>query len=342
MEKIIKIESNLPSHFLRIELFLSNVCNYKCNYCFTGNNEGTHPWPKLETFLNNLDHLITYYKNNAGKEQIYIHIIGGEPTLWRDFGTFVQYLKNKHNCLISISTNGSRTLRWWEEYGHYIDRVLISCHPEYVDTRHIIQIADMLYRKHVPVVALVLMDTKYWNRCIQIIDELSTSAEPWDIALSQVYHSSVLYTKKQKDFLLFSKGRPKNLNRTSKELFRIICRLIKRKKTIPYPNPTIYTDDGKKETVPPHWLALNKKYFFEGWKCNLGVDTLFIEKNGCLQGACGQALYDLNFKYNIFDENFKEVFSPKIIPTTCRKNSPCVCQPETNATKELVQQNQTV
>jgi len=37
-----------------IELDLGNTCNYKCNYCFPGANEGTVRWPnvdRLETAL---------------------------------------------------------------------------------------------------------------------------------------------------------------------------------------------------------------------------------------------------------------------------------------------------
>ena len=39
-----------------IELDLGNVCNYKCNYCFPGANEGTVLWPdinKIEAALLN-------------------------------------------------------------------------------------------------------------------------------------------------------------------------------------------------------------------------------------------------------------------------------------------------
>ena len=31
-----------------IELDLGNVCNYKCNYCFPGANEGTVLWPDID------------------------------------------------------------------------------------------------------------------------------------------------------------------------------------------------------------------------------------------------------------------------------------------------------
>ena len=52
--EIIKIDSNIDTDILRIELFFSNLCNYKCWYCFPGCNEGTHKWPDLELVTKNL------------------------------------------------------------------------------------------------------------------------------------------------------------------------------------------------------------------------------------------------------------------------------------------------
>ena len=47
-----------------------------------------------------------------------------------------------------------------------------------------------------------------------------------------------------------------------------------------------------------------------------------------------ESTYNLDFKYNIFDKDFKEKFTPVIVPHRCRKTSACMCQPETNARKE--------
>jgi uncharacterized radical SAM superfamily Fe-S cluster-containing enzyme len=65
--EIVKIDSNTDEEILRIELFLSNQCNYKCWYCFPGSNEGTHLWPELDLVVKNLSALLDYYKKNSTK-----------------------------------------------------------------------------------------------------------------------------------------------------------------------------------------------------------------------------------------------------------------------------------
>lgn len=320
--KIIKIESNVSKDRLRIELFLSDVCNYKCWYCFPGSNIGTHPWPSLDLLKENLSYLIDYYKKNLNKKQIYLHIIGGEPTLWKNFGEFVKFFKETHGCLISISTNGSRTLRWWNEYGHYVDQVMLSCHHQYVDTDHTKNVANILYKKRIDLVALVLMDPLEWDKCLGILDRLKDNQYKWPIAAMEVYHETLKYTQEQKEFLKNYKSPKSNLWYKLRSL-KIVHSL-----------PTITFEDGSKTTVDANYLSLTNQNVFFGWDCNLGIDTFYISKNGSMQGACGQPLYNLDFRYNIFDIDFKEKFSPNIVPQRCGKTTACACQPEMNARKE--------
>ena len=318
----IKITSNLPNDLLRIELFLGNTCNYNCWYCYPGSHEGDIPWPKLDLIIENLNHLIEYYRAQ-GKKRVHIHIIGGEPTLWKEFGIFVQQLKQKQKCVISISTNASRTLRWWNEYGHYIDHVMISCHQEQVDIEHVIGVADLLYSKQVSVSTKVLMDPNEWNKCVAIVDRLKTSKKRWPVSVLEVFHDSVTYTDKQKQYIGSSIKRWPNLFyylRTNKMIRK---------------NATVTFLDGNKKTVPHNWLSLNGQNSFYGWSCNIGVDTIYIDPYGNIGGACGEKLFDLDFKYNIFDQNFNTKFNPILKPTTC-KTLLCQCQPEINCTKEKI------
>jgi len=319
---IIKINSNINTSVLRIELCLSNICNYACWYCFPGCNEGTHPWPKYKTFIDNFNHLINYYKTHQNKKTIYVHIIGGEPTLWREFGDFVKYLKEQLNCIVSISTNGSRTLRWWEEYGHYVDSVVLSCHYERIDVDHVKAVGDILYKKGVNVTALVLMDPKNWDTCVSIVERLKTSKKRWFILTSEIYHHSIKYTEEQKKYL----------SRACKRIANLWFYF--RYHRHPSANPTVIFENKSKSKVSNNWLSINKLNNFYGWECNLGVDTFYIEKNGLMQGACGEPLYGLNYKFNIYDEDFKLKFHPEIKPTICRKNDFCQCQPEYNCRKQ--------
>lgn len=324
MTDIIKIDSNIPKNILRIELFLSNVCNYSCWYCFKGYHEGDVPWPKFENVKINLEHIINYYKTNANKSEIHLHIIGGEPTLWREFSDFVKYFSEEHKCVISMSSNGSRTLRWWEQYGHYVDHTMLSCHHERVNSKHIADVADILYTKNKTVNAMVLMDPTAWNKCISIVEDLKKSKYQWPITATEVHNDAQPYTQEQTEYLKDSLKRWPN-----KDYWLGAEKL-------PRNNPTITFLDKTEKEVSRNWLSLNNKNIFTGWECNIGIDTFFIDKSGDIRGGCGQALYNMDSFYNIYDDNFIDAFKPNIVPTICKKKGICDCQPETNARKKIL------
>jgi MoaA/NifB/PqqE/SkfB family radical SAM enzyme len=324
MNKIVKIESNTPKDYLRIELFLSNLCNYKCWYCFPGYNEGTVMWPELELLTKNLAHLINYYRITQNKKTILLHIIGGEPTLWKNFGEFVKIMKTEHNCLISISTNGSRTYRWWDEYGHYLDHIMFSCHHERVDTDHIIKVLDLLYSKDVNITAMVLMDPSAWEKCVSITEKLKTSQYDWSVVAIEVLTDTHSYTEDQKKFFEQADKRLPNLDywyRTNKR---------------PTVNPTVFFDNGENQEVNHNWISINNLNYFYNWECSIGIETFFIDTNGDIRGGCGQNLYNLDFRYNIYDTDFEKKFKPTIVPVICKNANACSCQPETNASKRKI------
>jgi organic radical activating enzyme len=321
--EIIKIDSNIDEDILRIELFFSNLCNYKCWYCFPGCNEGTHKWPDLELVTKNLSTLLDYYKKNLDKKIFLLHIIGGEPTLWKDLGKFIKHFKEEYGCIISTSSNGSRTLRWWHEFGQYFDHVILSAHHEKADAGHLAQVADILYNKDVWVNVTVLMDPTQWNKCLGIIQDLKKSKKRWPITAMAVDHQSLNYTKDQKKFFKNS------LKRIPWPWYYLKC------KRLPHVPPVVYYSDGKTKKVPHNWLKLNGLNKFKDWECNIGIDTLFIDKDGLIRGGCGTELYNLNYHYNMFETDFEEKFKPDLKPTICKFNS-CPCIPEANARKNKI------
>jgi uncharacterized radical SAM superfamily Fe-S cluster-containing enzyme len=74
MKQLIDIK-NSGSKTLKIQYELSNICNYKCWYCFPGSNEGTHRWPDLEPLMSNLSFLLDHYKNSAKKKRFQLMLI---------------------------------------------------------------------------------------------------------------------------------------------------------------------------------------------------------------------------------------------------------------------------
>jgi hypothetical protein len=244
--------------------------------------------------------------------------------MWPNVVDFVKAIKEHSHCIVTLTTNGSRTLRWWHDNVKHFDHIGLSVHHESADADHLSQVGDIIYNNKVSMWATVLMDPAYWNKCIDIISTLKNSRYKWSITADQIHHPTINYSEDQLKYL---QKRQQRENSILYEFF--VCRL----KRPHYPNPTIYFDN-KSKTVPNHWLLLNGFNNFKGWECNLGVDTLFIDKRGQLKGTCGNKLYNEVFYYNIYDTDFINAFKPAIQPVICEMTR-CVCQPEVNCTKSL-------
>ena len=325
---LIKVEQNWPSNRLRINYELHNVCNFKCWYCFPGSNEGTYRWPDLELVKKNIKHLIDYYKETLGKEYFDLNVLGGEPTLWPELGDFVKFLKDTYGdkVAIMVTTNGSRTLNWWKKNAQYFDKVLISHHLSEGKKEHVRDVADALYEAPVYVDVAVLMDPKNWDKGVDAIEYFKKSKHRWGIHSNEVIHDLINYTDDQKKYL------KKYLKRMPNLLW-----LYKNLKHHDYSNKAVF-DNGKKKRFRKNYLLINRLNHFEGWKCNIGIDNITIKFTGELSGSCTENLYDLSYKYNLYNTDFVKNFNPVLKPTTCKKQG-CFCLHELNTTKWKIYEN---
>ena len=173
--QITSVNNNWKDDVLNIDLSLGNICNYKCWYCWPGSNEGNYKWPDLDLLKTNISHLINHYLKNSNKKEIDIHFVGGEPTHWPKLFEFIAFLKDNFNCIISMTSNGSKKLEWWKQVAPYFDRIQISCHQQYVNRDHLREICDMLYENDVTVSVSVMMDPDCWDDCMSTIEYLKNS-----------------------------------------------------------------------------------------------------------------------------------------------------------------------
>ncbi len=324
MEKIIKIQ-NKKSDTLDLEYVLGNVCNYKCHYCFPGSNEGNYRWPDVNLVTNNIKKLCRYY--SSYKSKFHLKLVGGEPTLWPELITLVKELKNNFDIKISLSTNASRTLRYWDEIADYFDDIMISVHHQYADLDHIIHVANLIYEKNTSVLAVnVLMDPTQWSECVRIVDYLYQNSKHWLLATMPVTFDGVTkYTAEQNDFL-----KTKNKRMPPDDWVKKL--IEKGKLTTINHNKIIATFNNSEEIeVDGRYIVINKLNNFYGFSCNLGVDRIFINKEGLLTGGCGQQIFDN--KLNINDQNFQfELANIKPKAVIC-KQLICSCIPDILITK---------
>lgn len=328
--KPIELQTNYKD-ILRLCYMVSNVCNYKCDYCFDGSNEGTHKFRKdWKLVADNFNHLFDYYKNTTNKKRFDLQLLGGEPTMWSNLPEFCTSVKERHNVSIMILSNGSRTLRWWEESAHLYDHVQLSCHHKEVNIEHFIEVADTLYELNVMVTVMVLMDPVEWDKCVGLVKKLKTSKKRWAINLQKIESTStnkIIYNQEQAEWI------ETNTRVRYGNPFYIVKNMFK---TLIYQKePKAIFPDGSKKNLNAHTITLNNWNHFNGWECNVGLDSLFITLDGAITGSCLQKLYGENTYYNIYDENFVDTFKPEIKPVVCRQLG-CYCVEEVNLTKKLL------
>jgi organic radical activating enzyme len=326
----IKIISTQEPEVLQVRFFPTDICNFNCSYCFPGSHDEKFRYPKnVDTVIKNFRILFDLYKEKLNKQKFHLMIAGGgEPTIWPGIEQFCKEIKEQHDVYTTVITNGSRTLRWWEENSASFDGVNLSCHHEFVDLDHYIAVADLLFSKGIKVNALMLMDAKAWNKCVSYVERMKQSKYPWFIQTKEVVdapgHGIDVYTQEQLDYVNASLKRIPDSDWIIKHFNEMR----------PHESIVLFNDD----TAFParaHSILVNKWNNFKGWNCNVAFETLLIRPDGSTTGSCQEPIFGSNIP-NLFSETFEQDFARDVefksivCPRAC-----CDCQPETHVTKSL-------
>jgi hypothetical protein len=326
----IRVISTQDRDLLQVRFFPTDICNFQCSYCFLDSgNINKYRYPKnINTIIKNFRILFDQYSKKLNKTRFHLVIIGGgEPTLWPHVTQFCKELKEKHNVYITICSNGSRSLRWWNKNSMYVDDVILSCHNEEVDIDHYIRVGDFLFSSGIKVTGSMLMDPKNWNKCISFIERMKESRYPWFIEAKAVVDPFTgdidSYTNDQLAYLKVGIKRLPNSEW-----------ILKRLNDVRIHESIILFNDGSAVPAKPHDIIVNKWNNFQGWNCNVAIETLLIKTDGFIIGSCQEPIF-IDKKFNIFSETFDQDFSLDVGVRSiiCPRNN-CSCQPDTHVTKQ--------
>lgn len=340
MPNLIRIENEKYSPHLSIDLAIFNVCNFHCNYCHPGSNGGDSRKPNdYDLVVKNFDHLLNIYKTHFNKTDIKIEVTGGEPTVWPKLQDFAKHVKETHQVNnLALTTNASRTMRWWRENGKYFDEVHISLHPEEGDVDHTIEVADFLYNETDGHVAVnVIMDPTMWDKCKSNLDKVVNHNVPWLVKSWVLVKDGYLRTDYSEEQLEMFRDKVKKLP-SQEYIDRMIARkIIPSKSTAKF----IY-DDGVVEPYNSFMLRQSGDHNFYGWECNLGVDRVPIIF-GDIIGSCGaNNIFNSDKILSIYDEDFISKFTPDIIkPIFCNQLSCGSCTKDLKLPKHKVSSTKT-
>lgn len=269
--------------YVMIDWVIGTTCNYSCTYCDPEVNDGTYPWPDFDVALEFVKETTKHYKTL--RKRVLWNLLGGEPTVWKEFIPFVEAVKeNDPDCVIRILTNGSRTINWWKRASKVLDDVIISFHPETAKKEHVLEVSNVLFDAGVQHSCMVCLYPGHLDYCYETAKFLHIKSR-----MNSVIVKSLKKTLKSpetfdydKDFLadvMKFDGEPLLLSSNNNETISN----IKKKDRTCYGKHMRYlnVETGKQKFVwNANILMAEGRNSWVGWDCNIGLETLAVTPNG--------------------------------------------------------------
>lgn len=263
---IAKIESSHPM----IDWHFGNWCQYSCSYCpahLHSNNTEKH---NLETLINFTDAVEERFSQITDNPIVFT-FAGGEPTIHGNFGNFIKYLKER-NHIVSVVSNGGRTVRWWEDNYQYIDSTILSFHTEFTDIEHFSKVAELLGEKGVYVDVFIIANPEKFSTVQSAYERLIT-----------IPKVNVVVKKIEYDWPMEKPVRP-----YTEEEIQWIDNNARYKSKDSNPNiirVQVSNENGFTRSIMPAMIRNFEKNQFQDWKCYQGFKNLSIKIDGSVYGA---------------------------------------------------------
>jgi len=273
-----KITNKFP-RTLQVTWVINNICSNACTYCLPGLYAGTnhnYEWENAKRFI---------YIVLDRYESSHWSISGGEPTMSPFFKEFIKIIRDSGNT-VGITTNGVKPVKYQSEIAPYLHYITYSYHPEYTDdTSFIEKVLTTNFVSPSPIRVMMHADPLLWEKSKTFIKRIkknptityeSVKVQPYPgvptkafnyseeqlkwFDLEDAHRSNCEYPKMVRD--------PENFNMEA----------------------TLEDVEGKLFSTsnmnPVEWINRGLTDF-NGWKCNIGLESLFIGTNGHLErGNC--------------------------------------------------------
>jgi len=119
-----------PTGAFSVDWYIGKRCNFSCSYCVDYFHDYTSPHVPLD----NMKKLVDLIYEKEGDNVLW-SLTGGEPTLNPKFLDLCAYIKEKGRKYISVTTNGSRTLKYHKDLFDLVDGITQSFHFEFMEHR---------------------------------------------------------------------------------------------------------------------------------------------------------------------------------------------------------------
>jgi sulfatase maturation enzyme AslB (radical SAM superfamily) len=294
------------SEYTTVDWILGNYCNFKCSYCFGDLNTGTFRVPKLnDQIKNNILHLATQL-NSIGKDKLFFNLAGGEPTMYHDFSQLTSYLKTFGK--VGVITNASRTIDWWSNNYHTLDKVIISHHMEFASIEHTMSVIDILLDKVDLSVHVMIHDEKF-DESIEAYKLLHEKYQGREM------HLEVKLLRSVPTRVVFYNDFQKQ------EINSLDFKVVVSNENPIHKHSVLVLTNGEKVIFKYHHVK-DLTGTFENYVCQAPQEFLQINQYGNIgKMSCGQSY---TTDTNIFADDFVEKFTVPVQGVICKKTS-CGC-----------------
>ena len=298
---MLKVTSRWPHQdSIKVEWNLGKRCNYDCTYCPKEIHDNTSAHTDIEILKKAVDKLMTLGK------PIRLSFTGGEPTVHPKFEELLNYCKHVGINWISVTTNGTRKVEWYNK--QRVDQWVFSIHFEYDWLRVLNTITTVTAMRRSPQYVINVMAHHDHMPSVKLaVEKLKSYEIPHGIR-------RIRWTEGDHD--LFDDMR---YNLSDLEW-------IKSQESTVEPNVILWIDNDYGQILQHanDVIKLHRNKF-KGWSCNAGIESLMINWDGDVHRATCRVGGSLG---NIYEGNF-------IVPTEpviCDRNY-CTCAADIPLTK---------
>lgn len=260
--------------FFGVNWALTTKCNYRCSYCHPDLHNGKIKTAEYEVITNFVTQVFDYC--NRKNLTPFFEYAGGEVTYLKWFGELLDFI-NQRGGLVSIISNASSSLDWWEKHIHALHGACLSFHIEEVKSHeHFIQVAEIAASSpttnaHVN----IMMLPERFDECLQFA-EILKSRVACSIALQPLYHGfggagitgKHAYTEAQEEIMKTFRGN-------------------EQQKNIPEPRGSVMVtmDSGEVVKKSTFDLLVEEQTNFSGWDCYAGIENIVVTFQGDIYPA---------------------------------------------------------
>ncbi len=292
-----KITSSWPHQDqLKVEWNIGKRCNYDCSYCPSSIHDSYSPHTDINILEATIDKLCEIDK------PLRISLTGGEPCVHPDIEDLFDYLKRKDVYWVSLTTNGTRSARWYLQNEIYFNHLVFSLHFEYDWQRVVKTINEFYDNTQTDFFVNIMAHHDHMNNVRKVVKEFSEKGIRF--ALRRIRWT-------EGDHNVFD-----DMRYNGKDLEWIISQDATAK-------PNCRIDDG--EIIHANDVIKLHKNNFKGWTCNAGIESLMINWNGEVNRATCRVGGSLGNIYN-------GTFIIPMEPIICTRDA-CTCAADIPLTK---------